>query len=256
MLLCPKVSLSIQTCTSATAGRNALPMRTSRPIWAAISTTTSPVRGTAATMGQATARKGSGSAPCAPRLSSPLPSCTCTSWGTWAWSRTSVISVAKLSAIQATYGHTSRSIQVRAQGFIGMPLWGQGRGWRSSSGQCGYFCLFFQYLLLGNHKIHITKLEKEWNWEFSALKSSIRSCRLSHQEFQWTDQILMWYTQPQNTQWGGIQVVFKLSLNSVACWGFELFLAKNNRSTGKLKNGIKHRSYHRASEVYTCVFVR
>lgn len=38
--------------------------------------------------------------------------------------------------------------------------------------------------------------------------------------------------------------------------GFELFLAKNNRSTGKLKNEIKHRSYQRDSEVWPCVFVR
>lgn len=54
----------------------------------------------------------------------------------------------------------------------------------------------------------------------------------------------------------GIQVVFKLSLNSVACRGFELFLAKNNgRTTDKWKNGIKHRSYQRGSELCTCVFV-
>jgi len=36
----------------------------------------------------------------------------------------------------------------------------------------------------------------------------------------------------------GIQVVFKLSLNSVACRGFELLLAKNNaRTTDKWKMG-------------------
>lgn len=129
MLLCPKVSLNIRTCTSATVERNALPMRTSRPIWAAIFTTISPARGTAAATGQATARKGNGSAPCAPRLSSPLPSSTSTSWGTWAWSRTNAISVAKLSVILATYGHTSRYTQVRAGDFIEVPVlvkhWGR-----------------------------------------------------------------------------------------------------------------------------------
>lgn len=56
----------------------------------------------------------------------------------------------------------------------------------------------------------------------------------------------------------GIQVVFKLSLNSVVCRGFELFLAKNNGRTtdDKWENRIKHRSYQRASELCTCVFVR
>lgn len=52
----------------------------------------------------------------------------------------------------------------------------------------------------------------------------------------------------------GGPVVFKLSLNSVVCSGFELFLAKNNgRTTGKWENGIKCRSYQRASELCTCV---
>lgn len=53
----------------------------------------------------------------------------------------------------------------------------------------------------------------------------------------------------------GIQVVFTLSLNPVVCRGFELFMAMNNgRTADKWENGIKHRSYQRASELCTCVF--
>lgn len=52
----------------------------------------------------------------------------------------------------------------------------------------------------------------------------------------------------------GSLVIFKLRLNLVVCSGFELFLAKNNgRTTDKWENGIKHRSYQRASELCTCV---
>lgn len=55
----------------------------------------------------------------------------------------------------------------------------------------------------------------------------------------------------------GIRVVFKLSLNSVACRGFELFVVMNNgRTADKWENAIKHIIYQRASQLCTCVFVR
>lgn len=107
-----KVFLNTQMCTSVTVARSAIPIRNSKPTWPATSIAIFPARATAAAMGQATAKKGSGSARCAPKLLSLLPNFMSTLWVTWVWSPTSVISVARLLVIPATCGPTSRYIQV------------------------------------------------------------------------------------------------------------------------------------------------
>lgn len=107
-----KVLLNIQMCTSVTVARNAVPIQSSKLTLPATSIPIFIARATAAAMGRATAKKGSGSAQCAPRLLSLLPNFMSTLWVTWVWSPTSVISVARLLVIPATCGPTSRYIQV------------------------------------------------------------------------------------------------------------------------------------------------
>lgn len=107
-----KVFPNTQMCTSVTVARSAIPIQSSKLTLPATSITIFIARATAAAMGQATAKKGSGSAQCAPRLLSLLPNFMSTLWVTWVWSPTSVISVARLLVIPATCGLTSRYIQV------------------------------------------------------------------------------------------------------------------------------------------------